>query len=288
MNKLLCLMLACVAVTVVLAANASPNTGSVPVVAWSNFNAFKGKSEFLDSLNDLDFAALLSLAAGKASMQKFKLSPFVNTPMKPEILVVFGAHELRTDAFALAASNEQLPSLQAALAQASSSLITPYFYRVSDLSQTLLAITKIAPVFSVDQDILVGSKANNNRVTVVDAENLAETVAKINSNGATEVLYVPVSDDSQIASVLSLIDNKPFIAIYTSDSTVTLTQYPYDAVSRRDTAAANTFANRWPAYIFQFLLVSLLLLVILFAGCLCTMQIQTPTRYEIKKIEQIQ
>jgi len=130
------------------------------------------------------------------------------------------------------------------------------------------------------------------RETVIDASDIqivAETISKIVSNGQVDILYVPTEDDAQIATILGLVGPQPFTAVFTSEVGVALAPHPFDSLfAKRDATAAPTYANRWPAYVFQFLLVSAMLLIIIFVGFICLSQIQTPSRYETKKVEHIQ
>jgi len=244
----------------------------------------------------------------------------------PEVVVVFVANKLRTDQFSHYAQrqgNEQqvFNRLRTAFKSSKSSASCPYvlaseYLPLSDvISQTandLLQSSPSSSVYFVNEQSEISPKTLSGVTRRTPLQFLEEISLgnPIFSNGVTDFIAVYFSpkdenslaktlseDDSYVGTVHQIINketNGNYIAVFTADTPQEKTiRRVRDAKSEDEQNAgltntvSNFFQTYFPLQLTLALVTSALLIVILLVGICCTMDMQSPQRFETPRARRV-
>jgi len=190
--------------------------------------------------------------------------------------------------------------LQNTVLAASSSVIAPFVYRDSSsgaISEMLLEAFKLAP----NAHTIIASDERSDAIQLDSLVSTLATNTEIYQNGVVDLVFVYLP--SEVSSKASLITNVDttikqatkgnYVAVFTANSEFEREKMSTrrEVVSERSTIQvrdSDTYAQSkyWPHQIWEGLLISALLLILLTIGLWCTFELQTPVRWEKPKVHQ--
>lgn len=302
-----------------------------PVFFWTDSLRFKGQNvEVLENLDSSDVQLLVESVVGIQPRIDWKLSRFVQLSSKPEAIIIFMEHQLRTDVFSQlsdahgTAEGGAFANLKKIMENSVSSLVAPYMNLEESFSASIREVVHeiegesevqlILPRDELDSHSL--RKAFGNQVKIISHDDfLSDMISKplgnkmkffiVGFSEKEDVVTAAKSHDNlvgQMSLSLKTKTNGNFIGIYTADQavvedwkfakpTINVEDFLYrryaEAVQQTTTAAptkpvpsnATLYSNHWPPEVWEGLLVSAVLLIILFIGMCCTCDIQSPKTF---------
>jgi len=304
-----------------IGANIAPSTFStVPLLAWSGDNYFAAGSHNPELISNDQLETLFQRVAGLQS-QETAIEFVKSTP--PEVVVVFVENKLRTDQFSQYAQrqdkgeHQDFNRLRTAFKSSKSSASCPYvmaseYLPLSDvISQTtndLLQSSPSSSVYIINDQIDPETKTQSGviRKTLIQFLEEISLGNSIFSNGVTDFVTIYFSpkdentlatslneDDSYIGTVHQIINketNGNYIAVFTADTPQEKSIRRVRSTKNEDevvfltTSIGNFFTKYFPLEVTLALVSIALLLLILVVGVVCTMNMQSPQRFETPRV----
>jgi len=270
---------------------------SFPVTSflWSGTNYFTTHSQCVveKTLSVGDLADLVTKISNKQTpiVQNGLWDYARKEAITPEILIVFVEPNSQI-------SHTAYTFLQDTITASSSSVIAPYMYRDSSsaISDILIGAFRLAP----NARTIIAADDRNNAIQLDSLLNTLEKDDEIYNNGVVDLVFVYLSADITKTSFITNIDNKikqatkgNYVAVFTANSEFEREKLSAkrDVVFEERTVQvrdSGTYAQSkyWPHQIWEGLLISALLLILLTIGLWCTFELQTPVRWEKQKVHQ--
>jgi hypothetical protein len=305
------IVFAILAVFACLAAADSLNSVNIPAIFWSGREYFDGKGvQVLSSIHEGDIEASIDqiIHSAQAVDSVNTLGDYLQTQNQaPELLVLFVTPKLRTEQ--LTHYGSALSELKTALGGAESSLLIPYAFADTPFVEPLLRhladegnTVIVAANSQTDSLVQAVSQYNNVKFTLLSAlETELQNQQHIFTNGVTDVLVVVldakifpadlVAADALIGKVDAVArkqTNGNYVAVFTSNAPAVgeiskVFAAPQKRLqrfaSRRDLSYDDS-TTLWPHYIYEAIIVLVVLLIILYTGLSCLCAIDTPQRFE--------
>jgi len=275
-----------------------------PVLMWSNTNVFTGQNT--QEVKIVSAEQVYNALTSKSSLlSKY----FTESASSSELTILFTEPKLSSEQFSLLAHAHEvnpnggaLSNLKNFVEKSKSSLVLPYV--ASNLIGKQLAAhieTKIkgtSYTFTVEELQKKLSQGNwealNNGVTdLVVVEFSSPAVVSMLDDSSVHANYA--ADDASIASLIALLKDTSYTAIFTSNGadsqvldsiTVSERQGRSEMAQFRDTYNQDhdlLYTTNWPVGVVEGLLVMSPFIGILFVGICCTMQIQSDLKFGAEK-----
>jgi len=297
-----------------ISATFSPSTFStVPLLVWPGDNYFAPGSHNPELISNEQLETLFQRVAGLKNQDA--VIEFVKTT-SPEVVVVFVENKLRTDQFTQytrqsAKEHQTFNRLRTAFKSSKSSASCPCvlaseYLPLSDvISQTTNDLLQSSPTSTV---YIVNDQSATQIQSGVISRTLVQFLQEISlgnaifSNGVTDFVAIYFSpkeentqattlseDDSYIGTIHQIINKETdgnYIAVFTADTPQEKSIRRVRATKTEDenveftATISNFFSTYFPLQVTFALFASALLIIILLVGVLCTMNMQSPQRFE--------
>lgn len=250
---------------------------SSPVFFWSGTSYFTSKNaQYLGSTDSHDITDFI-LSTRTNSLSKFHSE----NAQSPELVVMY---------IERLSAQHSFKGLKSILDSATSSLLVPYNYHKSGVSAQFVdeLIVRNQKVI-VAQDDTVSSTASIIHVQRSGLKQYLQQHTELFNNGATDyvLVYLPDQEDSYVSELdaaIKTLSNSNYVAIYATDSpsseimeSITAVQVHVTAVQRDMWYYAQ--GEFWPVSVWEGILASIVLIVLLLIGVGCTATVQTPNRW---------
>jgi len=267
----------------------------VPLLAWSNGAHLKGQNfSALQSMHDGDMIQLLdTIISSKSSAGN--LSKYVVRSAAPQVVVVYLTHQLPMANFGEFSNEGSLENLKAIVHESASSIVVPYFYRVSPAIYSLEKfVTKRikagSKAFLLGEDISLKAVAGVQSVSFEELES-ALIAAKKQEEKQPAIVFVRFSAEQSMSEqdavvgklnqFVSEVLEQDYVAVFTSNlpapEIADQVHDSHKSLFRRLGEGSDTYTSLLPPYIFQILIIAAMLLFTVLVAYICTCQIQPPS-----------
>lgn len=280
MKTILCVLL--LAIATQATSTFFPETPS-PVLFWSGSNIFSGKShEYLEKTTSNQIANFIHQLETKSSNPSLPITSNVN----PEIIVVFVAENKGF-------SSVQLSEFASLVQGSESSVIIPYNYQsqYSATSRSVLRSLTGSYIVSRSGDNSKSYDPKVNRMSTSSLSTFLESAQEKSLDRKTnpEVIVVYLKGESikyaqGICQQVSQLTNGNYIAVAFADEKNQDIEETKDAVhfqvavTKRQAVPDNS-DDYFPTAVWEGIMVSVLLLILVVIGVSCTASVQTPKRW---------
>lgn len=285
----------------------------VPLVLWSGSNYFSGKNtQYLNVVKEEDIEySLQSLLGLTTASQNDALNLHFKQfeTQKPEVVALFVEPKLRTAELSVA----NVHYLKKVVMETSaSSFVIPY--AIVGRSQPFLQIfSNVIPQLTQASVIIASPPESTIEIagaTSTTPEKLLDVLNEnsgIFSNGVTDLIVVffaekdtaQLEDDdryiAQLEQEIKLRTNGNYVGVFSANSpssTNVLRSFAAtpEELTRivRDQLPSDTYTSYFPGIIWEAIIVVVTLLIIALVGICCTVQLQTPARFETPKQRRVE